>query len=393
LLLFLWAIFFIGFILQKNSIVFKDLKVYPYLIFLAVWFFYATLSLLWSADKPAALVDIIFLFMAFSLIFLSVYFLSDLGGVQGFFFIWLLMFGVLVLVGLWEIKTGQHFSISRLAQSAHLNRRFAPSAFFRNENDLATVLTLGLPFVLVSVRYYRNVLIRFVSLSFLSLGFYVLIRTYSRANYVAVLMGLFFWFLFLLERKGKVKAFLVVVLLACLFFAILPGETLNLFKLAGGQLSTLASCFLGQTYQRSLNVRLNLFKNALIFLVRSYGLGVGAGNSSFYMANYQVYDTQGLLPLHSWFLSILTDYGLLILLGYLFFYIMLFRHLFYRWKNLKNLPEKAISEGLLVGLVSFVFASMSSSSIIALKPHWLFFAFALAFLNYCLNLGKEKATR
>jgi hypothetical protein len=44
-----------------------------------------------------------------------------------------------------------------------------------------------------------------------------------------------------------------------------------------------------------------------------------------------------------------------------------------------------VCEALLVSLVGFLFASISSSSIMAFKPQWLLFAFALTYLNYFRN--------
>jgi len=50
-------------------------------------------------------------------------------------------------------------------------------------------------------------------------------------------------------------------------------------------------------------------------------------------------------------------------------------------KNILKI-EKMICEALLVSMVGFFVASMSSSSILAFKPQWLLFAFALSFINY-----------
>ena len=47
----------------------------------------------------------------------------------------------------------------------------------------------------------------------------------------------------------------------------------------------------------------------------------------------------------------------------------------------EGLPN-ALCEALLVGLVVFFLAGMGPSSIIAFSPTWIFFAFALGFLNY-----------
>ena len=49
-----------------------------------------------------------------------------------------------------------------------------------------------------------------------------------------------------------------------------------------------------------------------------------------------------------------------------------------------------ICEALLVSIIGFFVASMSSSSILAFKPQWLLFAFSLSFINY---FPKKEKTR
>ena len=44
-----------------------------------------------------------------------------------------------------------------------------------------------------------------------------------------------------------------------------------------------------------------------------------------------------------------------------------------------------VCEALLVSLIGFFFASVSSSSIMDFNPQWFLFAFALSYLNYFRN--------
>jgi len=135
----------------------------------------------------------------------------------------------------------------------------------------------------------------------------------------------------------------------------------------------------------STGIRINLIKNSLIFLARTGTFGVGAGNAEYWMENLQVYPTYGIINPHNWWAEVLVQYGVFIFTGYLLFYLSLIIKLYAIYYRLSDKTERMICEGLLVGLVGFSFASISSSSIMALNPHWLFFAFSLAFLNYCRN--------
>ena len=81
-------------------------------------------------------------------------------------------------------------------------------------------------------------------------------------------------------------------------------------------------------------------------------------------------------------LEILINYGIFVFVGYILFYLGLVLTMWRVHRRTKNREEKMICEALLVALVGFFLASISSSSIMAFSPQWLLFAFALAFLNY-----------
>jgi teichuronic acid biosynthesis protein TuaE len=168
-----------------------------------------------------------------------------------------------------------------------------------------------------------------------------------------------------------------------LVFVTHPGWLENLLGTGSAQLHSLTTESSMDSGFGSVGIRLNLVRNCLVFLGHSFGFGVGAGNAEYYMQNFSVYDTQGITNPHNWWGEILTDYGLFIFVGYVLIYMSILYNLWRMRTKLSDGQEKMICEALLVGLVIFFFASMSSSSIMAFTPQWLFFAFALGFLNYC----------
>jgi teichuronic acid biosynthesis protein TuaE len=368
-------------LLNQGQLNISHIKVKPYLQFLMIWLLYAVLSLAWASAKGEAIRDIIFLFMAISIIFFIVYYLSDISHLKRLYYLWLLVFVALIPIGFWETLTGQHLSVSGLAQTIHPVARFMPSTVFRNPNDYAVYLTLSLPFILALIRYHGRFMVHLLGASALIAGLYLLVTTFSRANYLAVFIGAAFWFVFLLKFKGKMKTLAVACLAAVLLLTAFSGQVQDVLSIIDVQLNTLIAA-LPQLGEGGLDVRFNLVRNAFVFLVNSFGFGVGAGNVEYHMANFQVYDTRGVLNVHNWWMEILADYGLFIFVGYVMFYLSLVISLYKAYDKISNASEKMICEGLLVGLVVFFFASMSASSIMALRPQWIFFAFALAFLNY-----------
>lgn len=381
-LLFLWFVFGLH-LLIKGKFDFSQSQIKWYLAFLCFWLGYAVLSLSWAISKEAALKNIIFLFMGFSVIFFSTYYFRTKKDLQILYNLWLAVFGILILIGFWEHLTGYHLPVSGYYNEMRTYIMFRPTGVFHNPNDYATFLALSIPFSIGVTRYGRKKYIRFYGLCSALGAFYLIVITGSRANIIAVLFELTFIILFLLNLRRKIKLVTAVGICIVLLFVFLPGPVQGFFSQIGGELNSI----IGQTESRtdSIGVRINLVRNGLLFLYSTVGFGVGAGNSEYYMANFAQYNTAGILNPHNWWLEILINYGIFIFIGYVIFYIEIIRNLWkiYRKKQIKG--EKMICEALLVSLVGFFFASVSSSSIMAFKPQWLLFAFALSYLNYSRN--------
>ena len=109
------------------------------------------------------------------------------------------------------------------------------------------------------------------------------------------------------------------------------------------------------------------------------------------MAHLSPHDTFGIRNLHNWWLELLADYGLAILAGYVLFYLGLVRGLWREWKRTVSRGQRMVCEGLLLSLVTFSVASVSPSSVMAFDPHWLLFAYALAFLSFRRRAQLESA--
>jgi len=377
----LWVLFAQSVLLNQGRVNVSRIKVKAYLCFLALWLIYAIFSLAWAASKIDAIRDIIFLSMAVSVIFFTIYYVNELGYLKQFYYLWLVMSAVLVLIGIWEITTGRHLAVSVLAQTLDPRVQFMPTAVFRNPNDYATYLALSIPFVLVWIRYSSGVFRRLLGVILLIASLYVLVATTSRANYLAVFVGSVFWFLFMLKFKGKFRVVTLVVSSVLALLITFPNEVQSVFTTVSIHLDIWGD-YLSQVASSSINVRLNLIKNALTFLVNSLGFGVGAGNVRYYMAEFPVYATYERVNVHNWWIEVLTNYGLFIFVAYVIFFIHLILEIYRNYRKLTNTTEKMIGEGLLMALVCFFLASISPSSVMAFRPQWMLFAFALSFLNY-----------
>lgn len=374
----LWIFFILSLFLSQGKLNISRVKVKNYLIFFAVWLGYAILSLSWAISKTDAIRQIIFLFMGCSLSFLSVLYFNELKDLKWFYILWIVILVPLVGIGLWEVFTGNHLPISHYVNTS---LPYRPSAIFYNTNNFGTYLALTVPFILSLIRYKRGLIYRIFGLIMLFLSLYLLGATLSRANYLAVFLEFAFLFIFLLKIKGKFKVAIGVGLFLFLLWFLFPKQVQKAFEVLNVQTGSLF--IQAKASQGSVGLRFNIFKNSLIFLANTAGFGVGAGNAEYYLAHFAKFGAGEVATNpHNWWIEIWTNYGIWIFAGYILSYLYLLVNLYKADKSLDDGAEKMICEALLVSLVGFFFASMSSSSIMAVKPQWLLFAFALAFLNY-----------
>lgn len=379
LLPLLWLISLLYVFINHGKISINHIKIKPYIWFLMLWFSYAVLSLIWAASPIDAAKEIIILFMGISTIFFVVYYFTDIEHLKLLYYLWLLALVASTGVGIWNCVTGQ-----TLIPGEYVIRlpggRFGPTSFYAFPNNFAVFLSLSIPFALTFIRYYNRFIARFLFVVVLLLAFLLLIATTARSCYLAVLSSIVFWFLFLLKPKAKFRVLAIASLIILLLFISFTKNVLYIYSIVYEQLASIGSTW--EIQGTSLYLRINMIKNGLHFLIKSWGVGVGSGNAEYYMSHLSVYDVGGNPYVHNWWIQILTNYGIFIFGCYIAFYINLFLNLYRAHCKLVDSREKMICEALLIGMVAFFFAGMSTGTITYFIPQWIFFAFALAFLNY-----------
>jgi teichuronic acid biosynthesis protein TuaE len=383
-MILMWFLFLTAiFVENMGRLSLSHIKVKLYLEFYAIWLSYAFLSIIWVEEPNDAIKQIIFLFTGISIVFFLVYYISDLRNLKFLYWLLILIFIALIPVGLWEIKTGEHLVMSTLLKEEKPWMKFFPTAVFTNQNDFAAYIALTLPMVLTWIRYYPNIYSRVIGIIVLITGVFLLVVTTSRSCYLAFFMGIAFWFTFLLNKRKKIKIVAIGAICCIIVFIFFSGKLQSTLTVVGTEINTLST--IGSQEDDSIDIRQNLIKNAIYFFTNSVGFGVGAGNAEYYMGRYAIYPIGTLVNVHNWWVEILLNYGVFIFAGYVILYMSLILNLWQAYRKLNNRTEKMICEALLVGLISFFMASISSSSIFAFSPQWIFFGFALAFLNYIRN--------
>lgn len=203
--------------------------------------------------------------------------------------------------------------------------------------------------------------------------FFLLIVSGSRGNLLAIAAQIMFLFLFLMNFKNKFKSIFLGII-------ITPIILTNFSKMINKLIQMFNSIFNSISLGRGSSfIRINLIRNGLHFLYNSFGFGVGAGNIEFHMRNNAIFETFGIVNMHNWWFEILTNYGIIIFILYIIFFIRIFFKIYVIRKIGSN---KIFSEAILLSLVGFVFASVSPSTFIAFKPQWIILGIAIAYINF-----------
>lgn len=375
----LWLLFAMR-VLAKQTIPLANYPTRWSLLFFAFWLVYAILSLGWAPSKGAGVRDVVFLFMGASLVLFSTYYLRGVPDLRTWHRIWVGVLCAFVVLGLWEHVTGQHLPVSAFFGESRARFMFRPTGVFFNPNDFATFLALSIPFGVSVLRYGRRMAPRLVACGAGAVAFYLIVVTGSRANMLAVLLEVAFLGLFLTGFWQKVGVAMMGGICGAILLFYTAGPVSSFFSEVSGELGSIYT----QAKQESgsIAIRANLARNGLLFLHSTGGIGVGAGNSEYWMAHFAEYDTAGILNPHNWWLEVLMEYGVLVFVGYVALYVGLIRGLWRAWRASHDRVHRMVAEALLLSMVGFAVAGVSSSSIMAFKPQWLLFAFAIGFVGY-----------
>ncbi|WNB92701.1 O-antigen ligase family protein [Bacillus sp. NEB1478] len=377
-LLFLIAlpIFFFKYFQKDQLTPWSKINVKNIILFHVVWIVYALISLIWAKTIKAGIADFVFLVIGISLILFVTFVFKKERDYVNLLYIWVAMFLLLLIFGLINHLTLIHFPTSRF-YGIDTYQKSIPTSVFANENDFASFISISFFFALALANHTKHMIVKIGAIGVMLFSLYIMSLTSSRANYISILLGLGFWFLFLTSRNIKRYMIIAFGFMSVLAILIVPHKIYNGFASVYGLIATLGN----NTEGSSVDIRINLIKNSFHFISESFGFGIGAGNSEYYMKEFAKYPTHTIINIHNWWIEMMVNYGIFIFTGYLLLYAGLIYYLFNIFKESTG-NNRMIAEALCTALIAFFLASISPSSQITLNYLWLLFAFAIGFINY-----------
>ncbi|MDQ0218432.1 O-antigen ligase domain-containing protein [Peribacillus cavernae] len=363
---------------EEHSIINRQ-PVKPVLLFLLGWLCFGFISLLWAESLIDGIKELVFLGLGIFLILLFTTFFNHRKDYTIVLYIWLTALLFIIVLGFWNHFTKQALPVSRM-YDAPLYIRGRPTAVFKNENDLASFLALSVFLLLPFLHYSKRWMLKLIAVFMLLSSLYLINLTLSRANLLAVIIGALFWFLFFTTKKEKQYTLYAVAVVGIVGMVLFADRFLILFN---DVFQTILSLFQpSQNPSDSNDIRVNLIKNALLFLSNTFGFGIGAGNIEHFINSHAKYSTMGTLNLHNWWIEILVQYGFIAFAGYVITYIWMIVTLLKLFFKSTNNQDRSLSEALCTTIVVFSLASISPSSIMTLNYSWVLWAFAIGYINF-----------
>ena len=304
--------------------------------------------------------------------------------------VWVMM-TFLSIWGLFEITT----NIYLLADLGKLDKYSTfvtqpwtriPITYLANQNDYATILLATLPINLILMNTTKNSLKRLLTLLCMLLSTFLIFQSGSR---MSLLMALAFYGIYVLlgvrwdfTRKQVLTTGSIVLTLAILAFAFVPPIR--------GMVTDLIYILPRPVISGDVG-RMNMWRNGLMYLGKTFGLGVGAGNIEVWMETFGPLPTNNIFNIHNWWLEILVGYGAFIFIAYVLGYALMIYRLF-NLKKFVNRMHQKIMNAFISFLLVFIGASITSANNMLIEWHWVFFGLIIAYIGIMESqvFGKKK---
>jgi len=251
--------------------------------------------------------------------------------------------------------------------------------FYHNSNDLATVVLLAIFISVNLIINNKNKYSRIAQIVLLLTFVFCFVNILSRACVLGVCFAILMLVIMEMIRnrkeiaKSKYLKILVIVLLIICIVAIAYIWKRYIVKISLTPIENARS---------SNEVRVNMIYNAIYFLSMNANLitGIGAGNSEYFLENSAMYTTNEIYNFHNFWLELIVEYGIFILIAFIAVYFIICKELYVgKGKNIL----KSTNSVFLLFFLSFIIASISASSIITRGWIWIVFALTIAYINKC----------
>ena len=353
------------------------------LIVLAIWILYGAISILIMpyAVFHEGMLEIIALILG-GMIVIDIVMLCGSGMWDNLIIGLKIAILITLAIGVYEIITGNHMATSRFSDSEFIRinrelfgteadnwRWYVATTVFFNENDYSAMLAVLTPF-LICGKKAANVWMRAVDILMLCISLAILYYNDAFICFVAFILAMIITVLFGIRNNRErvtIVGALIITRVAIYCTELIRGTRLGMGDALVLQVEN------NELGVGSMALRLNTYRITLYeTFVTSKGLGFGAGSYSNYFQKFVESDYIVANP-HCFWLEILAEYGILILLLFVTVLVMLMMSLIIRWGKTKD--ERCIS--VIASGAALIIASVAPSRYIKTSYLWIPIALAV----------------
>ncbi len=362
------------FIMNPSAKLIGSYNILP-VLFLAFWFSYNALTILWANDTKHVIVHIMVI-MRYGLLFLIFSNLFRIRAILNKFHWFILVMLVLYLAtAIWELVTWQHLPSSRFYQKLH----FMPTGPFFGENVLAGYFLLFTPFILFISKITNRAWLAIVSGILVISIFSIVILQGARIAILAYFALFLYYFVWQTNWKSKIILILVLLLIGGGIYFVFQQQVDLLIDVLKHQTETIGADT-ESIHMSSVKIRAQLFFEAFDIAFGTGLMGVGGGNFENEMHTGRLFKTGWMTNPHNYLMEIFANWGILVLCGFLLVYLRWVYKLFYHHRNTHG-RDRYLYLMYLSSLVLFLPTSILPSSIRTDYLIWIYFAAVNAMCN------------
>lgn len=368
-------VIFISFIniIRKRNIVQiepRNIIIKRIFLFFIFWFLYGVLELVWTVNVMESIRELYYLALYIIIIFIIINKIDSLKKAEIFEKILWMFTNIIILIAIYEFITGHHLEVSRYIIESRFEFTDVSRAtsIFYNENDLSFYINLFSPIYIINTFNKENpVKIRIINLIFLLMAGSIIILNDSKFSFIALVLQLLIYIYIKNKRNFKKN-----IVYFSIFSLIILIFNMNIIKgFIDGFKQVIYSYGSG-------NIRINLILNGLHRSISSFFMG--AGPSAYRNSSPYSYTTKGISDAHNWWIELLVNYGIIIVIGFIIILYIAFKKSLKMIKS-KNIIIKNISLFVVISIVGFMIGSSGPSSIFSFFPFWLWLGIIISYLN------------
>ena len=357
-------------ILKKGNFKFNNLQKSAYFFFI-FWIIYSLFTYFWAINKEFVFVTTLRYIVNFLILYIILETFDDFKDFSIVLKLFYFILIVYIIIAFWEVVTWQHLSTSGLTQRNAIS--FIPTGPFYNQNNFAWAITMLVPFLLFSGKYYDNIFVKITSSIMLFLIFIIFLLQGARIALMIMVVDLLIYFIFFQNFKKKLAIISFSILIILIFSVKYP----QYFEFAKAYSLEEIQSFSKEDESfrlESIETRLMLVNYAIEMCLDSYLLGVGSGNFMENMNYGRTISTSGIKAAHNFIFELIATNGLFLVLLFSFFILLIAVKLIINARKMKN-KNKFIVYAAGFSLLFFIPASAMPSSILEYHCHWIVLSF------------------